>query len=95
MPQDILLNGDLSLQIANGDLVVGESTDQHKALLLMTRKGDWRWAPEVGVGLTDWLLGNSEGLTLAIRSQFEGDGMTVSYVRLEDGQLLDDGTYGY
>jgi hypothetical protein len=93
---DLLLTDDLDLRIERGDLVLGESTEQHLRLLLETEKGDWRQAGYVGVGLRSLLLDDATPgqVQQEIQTQLESDGVKV--VRLElstTGQLRVEGIY--
>lgn len=83
---DILLDENYDLQIKDGDFVIGESTQQHQALLLMTNKGSWRPVPWIGVGLSNYLLDDDSLLDLQseIQKQFELDGMRVQQVKITD-----------
>lgn len=78
MPTDILLGDDLDLIFRNGDLVVGESTEQHQKLLLVNDKGHMKHAPFAGVGIMNYtnddVLGELYG---EIQRQFEIDGMVI------------------
>jgi len=95
MPYDVLLN-DFDLIFAKGDLVVGESTEQNQALLLMTNAGEWRESPMVGVGLSRFLNDETDGAALAasVKIAFEQDGMRVSRVFAAANQTIQvDATY--
>jgi hypothetical protein len=95
MPKDILLDEYFDLQFKNGDFVVGESTEQHKALLLLANKGEIRYYPWAGVGLGNFI--NDEELVGAeqeIQKQFELDGMRITKLRIyENGKLEIDASY--
>jgi hypothetical protein len=92
--KDILLNTELDLDIANGDLVVGESTVQHQQLLLVTSKGDWKENPLVGVGAAAFLKDEDEsGLLNEIRIEFQKDGMDVKAVNIQSGEINIDANY--
>lgn len=49
--QDILLDADFELLIERGDFVVGESKEQHIALILDSMPGAWKQSPLLGVGI--------------------------------------------
>lgn len=92
--KDILLNSDFDLDVADGDLVVGESTTQHQQLLLLTNKGDWKENPLIGVGASGFLKDEDEsGLLQEIRIQFEKDGMEVNNISIESGEIKIDAQY--
>jgi len=75
---DLLFGDDLEIG-SDGDLVVGESTEQHISDLIMLNKGELRTSPETGVGLEQWVLDNADvlGLEQEIQKQMELDGMKV------------------
>ena len=92
---DLLLDEDLDLRIERGDLVMGESTLQHQALLLLSNKGDWRADGTVGVALNNELLddANPDELRQRIRQEFERDGMVVGRIEITDNWPLIEATY--
>ncbi|GGG33438.1 oxidase [Hymenobacter glacieicola] len=93
---DVLLNADYDLEIRGGDFVIGESTEQHQALLLYTNKGEWRQAPEVGIGIVEMLLDDASGVGIAseIQQQLELDGQQIMALRLSpQGALHLEGYY--
>jgi len=96
MPTDILLDTDFDLLIRDGDLVMGESTQQHQELLLLTAKGEIREFPTRGVHLRSWVLDDVGGgdLNGAIKREFEADGMTVESVRVVSGKVNVAANYG-
>lgn len=86
MPKDILYTKDGDIATTNGDITIGESTEQHKYVLLLARKGDIRLRPDMGVGVEDYanerdvapIAGSS--LATSIRRQFTHDGMNVKSI---------------
>lgn len=86
---DILLDEDFDLAIsASGDFVAGDSTMQNQQLLLYISKGELREFPTRGVGIRRWLLDEGAGdLNGAIKREYEADGMKVSSIRIERGEL--------
>ncbi len=81
MITDLLLTDDLDLRIEGGDLVLGESTEQHLRLLLESDKGDWRATPYVGVGIRTLLL--EDASPLAIQQEIQ-DQVTTDGARVRD-----------
>lgn len=75
---DLLFGDDLEIG-SDGDLLTGESTEQHVEDLIVLNKGELRMSPETGVGLERWLLDNADvlGLEQEIQRQMELDGMKV------------------
>jgi hypothetical protein len=92
---DVLLDEDFDLLMENGDFVVGESTLQHQALLLLSNKGEWRQSPVVGVGLNNFLLqdGGEDELRQLVRKELERDGMRVGSIQLDEGLPLIEASY--
>lgn len=92
---DILLNDDGSLLIRNGDFAVGESINQQQAMLLIAHQGEFKMTPEIGVGISDLLLGE-ELLEYRhkIRNQYTLDGLKINRLDLyEIGKLKIDAEY--
>lgn len=88
MPTDIFLGDDLDLVFRNGDLVIGDSTDQHQQLLLLNDKGHMKHAPAYGVGIGAFMEDDNLGeLHGEIQQQFERDGMRITSL-----SILEDGT---
>lgn len=92
--KDILLNTDLDLQFSNGDLVIGESTKQHQELLMLSKKGDWKENPTIGIGAPGFLKDEDyDGLLAEIKKEFERDGMVVRSVSYDNEKLNVDAYY--
>jgi hypothetical protein len=92
--EDILLNTTHDLDIANGDLPIGESTLQNQDLLLMTNKGEWKENPTIAVGAAGFLKDEEEaGLMAEIKTQFEKDGMKVKQIEITEEKLNIDANY--
>lgn len=64
-------------------IVVGHTLEQNKALILLTHPGEFKFKPDLGVGIEDLLL-SSDFLEYRhrIREQFEKDGLKVTKVDL-------------
>lgn len=93
---DFLLdeNGDLQLD-GTGSAILGNSNQQHKELLLLTGKGDWKENLATGVDAVRYLEGEDpSGLLTEIRKQFIADGMNVTTVQFDkNGKLLINADY--
>lgn len=93
---DLLLNEDYDLATVGGDLVIGESTQQHQWLLLLLTPGELRQFPAVGVGVGEYLLDGVgyAGLNSAVKRAFEADGMKVRTIaQAKNGTLKIDAFY--
>jgi hypothetical protein len=94
MPQDLLFTPNGDLDLGSNDLRYGESTDQHQRDILLARKGDYKMAPTVGVGVLDYLLDHTpDEMQRDIRQQFYQDGMTVNKITFLNGLLTLDAPY--
>jgi len=77
---------DVSGKIITG-LVVGNTLEQNKALILITQPGEFKFRPDLGVGIEDLLLSNDLlEYRHKIRREFEKDGLNVSRVDLYEGK---------
>lgn len=77
--QDILLNDDIELRISGGDLVCGESDEQHVGLILASMQGDWKQEVNVGVEIYQDInspvnASTKNKLAKRIKNQLEFDG---------------------
>ncbi len=92
---DLILDDTKDLAIADNDLVVDWSDEQHQKQLLLTPKGQLKQSLDVGVGLGSFLKDDEVGdMLLEIRKQFTKDGMQVNSVQYNNGQLIIDAAYG-
>lgn len=93
---DILLNpatNDLLLD-EHGDIKMGNSDQQHQALLLLFEKGSLKENPDAGVGVFKHLEAeNSAAFLREVRTQFNADGMAVSKIGFENNKLVVDAPY--
>lgn len=93
---DVLTNEENDLQIANNDLVIGESTNQHQKHLLISVPADIKEDPLAPVGLAMFLKDEVEGVTVlsVIKEKFERDGMQVKQLTFyNEGKLNIDASY--
>ena len=71
------------LLVQDGSIVVGETTAQNQAFILMAHKGDYKEHPLLGVGLTDILNGNDfAAWQREITEQLEADGQRITQLEL-------------
>lgn len=54
--KDILLDENFDLRIAHGDIVIGDSDEQHLQLIAILEQGQIRHSPLTGLGITKKLL---------------------------------------
>lgn len=91
--KDFLIDDDL--KFINGDLVIGESDNQHQKHILQAFKGEYKKTPEIGVGIEQMLNEDSFiSIMIEIKKNLEYDGMKINdVVFTKDGQLTIDGKY--
>lgn len=86
-------DGDLDL--TTGDLVLCESTEQHKADILLASQGDITDAPLIGVDIIEYY--NSENNDMMLRDiaiAMERDGIRIDSVKVDrQGDILIQGSY--
>lgn len=91
IPIDVLfdvLTGDLL--VSAGDLTIGDATEQHQYDIIKADKGHYHHAPNLGVGVDNYLLDQATmpNLDASIRLELERDGMVVDQVDvLLDGSV--------
>lgn len=91
--QDLLLDDDFDLRIEDGDLVVGESDDQHVQLNLLSSPGEWRQFPLIGPELTKQLNSPLDGnrlvkLKAKVNGSLQRDGYTLKEFKLNEDSSL-------
>lgn len=94
--KDFSLNENNDIKIANGDVVIGDSDNQHVQLLAATSAGQWKQSPSAGMGLNRFLLGESTDVTKMLHIvdvQLKADGVASKTVRFTNGQLQIDAKY--
>lgn len=79
---DIQLDDNNDLQMANGDLCVGESTRQHQMLLLLCNKGEFKQYPDRCVGVSNYIENEDNGaVSREIHTEFARDGMKITSIK--------------
>lgn len=69
---------DASGKIVSG-LVIGDTLQQNKALILIAQQGEFKFRPDLGVGIGDMVLDDDYlGGRHKIRDHFEKDGLILS-----------------
>lgn len=94
---DLLMDGSEFL-IANGDLVISESTVQHQNHLMVAEKGHYKESPMVGVGILSELLNDDVDINeirTRIQREFETDGMAIDYLNIDKGKIKVNGGYKF
>lgn len=74
------LNGDL--KISNGDFVIGDTTNQEVADILISNPGEWHQFPDVGCALINYQDGIPNGLQSLVKKQLIGDGLTINNLKI-------------
>jgi hypothetical protein len=95
MIKDVLLDDFLDLEIKNGDFVVNESAGQHFISILSTNKGEWRFAPWLGVNLSNYINQdqNENLIKIEIKKQCEADGADVKSINIVGDKIHIVGDY--
>lgn len=75
-------------KIISGE-VIGDTLQQNKALILITQKGEFKFRPDLGVGIGDLLLSDDYlEYRHIIRRELQKDGMKVTSVELYENKPL-------
>lgn len=93
---DFLLDPETGdLLVEGGDLVIGRSDEQNKALLLKIEKGALKEHPTKTVGIRTYIETEDVGALLReVRTKFTFDGMTVNKCTIDtNGQMVIDSKY--
>lgn len=92
--KDILLDDNYNPVIVNGDFSIGDGTEQHQKLLILSAKGDFKLNPTAAVDVTRHLDDDAFNLLQEVSSEFTKDGMKVKSVGYEaDGSLAINANY--
>lgn len=83
--KDILINDDIGFK--NGDLVVGESDQQHVEHIISIKPGQFYQFPTLGVGIADQVKGsiNRQSLKQKIKVNLESDNYRINKIEVEGG----------
>ena len=93
--------GDLSISVEKDDmgkisygLTVGDNSVQSQYFVLTAHPGEFKEAPETGVGIGDMALdGDMLGWRTKIRRQLENEGMRINAMEFKNSELLIDAEY--
>lgn len=93
--QDFLINDDGAMLVANGDLAIGYSNQQHQRHLLLFEKGSLKENITVGVGAFRYLESELQAEFLReVATQFAGDGLVVTKMEIaENGKFEIEADY--
>jgi hypothetical protein len=88
MRQDYLIDKNYDLLIQGGDLVVGQSDQNHKAVILMANKGQIRQYVRIGVNINQEINGilNQNTKRLILES-FKQDGYGIQGISFSGGGI--------
>lgn len=85
----IKIGDDFDLDVQNGQTQLGDTLAQNQALIVVSNPGEFKQHPALGVGIENWILDDNPGnLPAEVKRQLKSDGMTVSRVALEGGELV-------
>lgn len=84
MPQDILLDENKNLKVENGDLVIGDATQQNIIAIVTGSQGEVRSSPVLGTNPKRFLKATSlTALEENVRRQLRLDGATIERVSVD------------
>lgn len=84
----INISRDASGKIASG-IVVGDTLEQNKTILLVAHQGELKGNPDLGVGLEDVLLSSDYlGFRHKIREHFSKDGLVIETLDFSENRSL-------
>lgn len=80
--------GVVDLELSGGQMAVGDVTEQNQSLLLITRRGEWKENPRIGVGIDDILNDHDlEQWKRLIADALEQDGQIIEKLELTTDKL--------
>lgn len=92
---DVVLDENDDLLFENGDLVIGESTNQNIKQIVTANKGEFKESPEIGVGIVQMLNDEEyDDILIEAKKNLAYDGMKVKNISFsEEGKLIIDAKY--
>ncbi|THU36918.1 oxidase [Niastella caeni] len=79
---------------ASGNCKIGNSDQQHQALLLLIDKGGLKENPDAGVGAFKYLESeNTDAFLREVRIQYADDGMQIRKIAFENNKLSINAPY--
>lgn len=90
MTKDIELLNDYDLRFEQGDFASNQSGDQHAALILFSRPGEWKQNPWLGADYLRFLNDDegAESIIARLQQQLNLDGATVEEIIFDGNDLL-------
>lgn len=87
MNQDILRNVDGDLDFANGDIVIGQSDQQHVEDIFIAHQGEYKEFPLIGFGAIDYIKSNvvDSEFKRDLKLQLEYDGYNSVTIDISNG----------
>lgn len=90
--QDVLLDDNNELIVENGDFVIGDSDNQHAAIIFEAQKGEIRSSPELGFGAMRFVKNSGSTVRKFLRDlklELEKDGYADPDINIdqENGTL--------
>lgn len=92
---DFLLDENGDLKFEGGDFAAGYSDEQHQQNIILANKGEFKEAPELGVGLVA-MLGDDlyTEFLIEAKKNLQYDGMTINNIKFkENGKIEVYGEY--
>jgi hypothetical protein len=85
---------DAAGKITSGMVIGTNIIAQNQYFILVAQPGEFKEAPQVGIGINNIVLDNDIQLWRAkIRQQFENDGMIISKLDIKNNELIVDAEY--
>lgn len=93
--KDLLYDSTGDMAIEGGDLVVGDSTNQHIEDLVICRKGWYHFDPMIGVGLVDYVNDDIVEYEFVrnLRLELEADGVSIQKLSFDNSKVSVEATY--
>lgn len=86
MMKDVLLDGNNDIRVVDGDMVVGDITQQMISNVLVACPGEYKEHPMVGVGLINYINGSEAPFLVGrIKTQLEALGIKTKKITVKDG----------
>lgn len=83
---DITMNTDGTFNLKNGDFYSINSEQEHAYAIILSNKNDWKEFPSIGVGVAQFLNGNSSDnyiINKEANEQLKSDGFIIQNIKLD------------